>query len=270
VRETAQPAHPPDRLRLAALGSPAGDAPPLGGSHNITSTNSKHRKTIMSEAMTVETIVEADWQMKGFWTKLRFPLRTARGGWSDIDILAYHPESRELVIAESKVRGPKKAIYAFTGYTRKAYGNILTYDGDNYFSFLRHIKLACKDGAIFSDFDKMVRKLIIQLVSNYFVSEDVKPEAERTVLKKIRKAVPKSVKVEVHLETTLDVISRVIASENARDQGRRYGHPVIDIARELNRYMHPQIHYAGQGKEAIEPIKRELAEKLSVALGAWQ
>src|SRR4030067_228141 len=108
----------------------------------------------MSEAMTVETIVEADWQMRGLWTKLRYPLQTSSGGWADIDILAYNPESRELVIAESKVRGPKKTIYAFTSYTRKRYGSILQYDGDNYFSFLRHIKLACTNGKIFSDFEK--------------------------------------------------------------------------------------------------------------------
>ena len=27
----------------------------------------------MSEAMTVETIVEAYWNLQGYWTKLRFP-----------------------------------------------------------------------------------------------------------------------------------------------------------------------------------------------------
>lgn len=60
----------------------------------------------MAEAMTVETIVEADWQMRGFWTRLRFPLQTPKGAWSDIDLIAYNPEDRHLVIAESKVRGP--------------------------------------------------------------------------------------------------------------------------------------------------------------------
>jgi hypothetical protein len=223
----------------------------------------------MSEAMTVETIVEADWQMNGFWTKLRYPLRTSRGSWSDIDILAYNPETHELVIAESKVRGSKKAVYAYTAYTQKKYGNILRYD-DDYFSFLRHIKLACKNGVIFSDFPKMVKKLTIQLVSNYVISDDVKPEAQKTVWEKVRKDVPESVELKICLETTLDVISRIIALENKKEQGKRYGHPVIDIARELNRYMHPQIQYAGRGKEATTPIKKELAEKLAQAIGAWQ
>jgi hypothetical protein len=33
----------------------------------------------MSEAMTVETIIEAYWMLKGFWTKTRFPLKTDKG-----------------------------------------------------------------------------------------------------------------------------------------------------------------------------------------------
>ena len=44
----------------------------------------------MAEAMTAEMIVEADWILKGYWTKLRYPFRVA-SGWSDIDILAYAP-----------------------------------------------------------------------------------------------------------------------------------------------------------------------------------
>jgi hypothetical protein len=224
----------------------------------------------VAEAMTVETIVEADWQMQGFWTKVRFPLQTKKGGWSDIDILAYKPETRELVIAESKVRGPKKAVYGYTKESQRRYGNILEYDDDgtNYFGFLQHIKLACKDKTIFDDFDKMVRKLIIQLVSNYVISNELRLDAQRTVMKQVRKDVPSKVKLEIRLDTTLDVIARIIASENKKEQGRRYGHPVIDMARELNRYMHPEIKYAGKGKAAVDPIKKELKRKLSEALGA--
>ncbi|MBU4185423.1 MAG: hypothetical protein KKI12_06545 [Proteobacteria bacterium] len=64
----------------------------------------------MSEAMTSESIVEAEWLLKGYWTKMRFAFQTDKGGWSDVDILAYHPESKHLVISESKVRGPKGVI----------------------------------------------------------------------------------------------------------------------------------------------------------------
>jgi hypothetical protein len=82
----------------------------------------------MAEAMTVETIIEADWQMQGYWTKVRVPLRTAKGSWSDIDVVAYHPERRHFVLCESKVRGPKQAVYAYTAHSKREYGSIMDFD----------------------------------------------------------------------------------------------------------------------------------------------
>lgn len=73
----------------------------------------------MAEAMTVETILEADLLLRGFWTRVRFPFQTDNGGWSDIDVLGYNPERRELVLAESKVRGPKKDVSAYTADTKE-------------------------------------------------------------------------------------------------------------------------------------------------------
>lgn len=214
----------------------------------------------MAEAMTVETILEADLQLRGFWTRLRFPLRTINGAWSDIDLLAYHPERRELVIAESKVRGPKKAVYAFTKYTRKRYGDILEYDGENYFLFLRHIDQVCKDGVVFHRFKKMVKHLNIHLVSNYYIAPECMPAARTTILKRVRPEVPNGIKITINLETTLDVISRIIAEENKNPQGRRYGHAALDIARELNRYLHPDVRYAGRTRASTIPIKKALAD----------
>jgi hypothetical protein len=216
----------------------------------------------MAEAMTVETIVEAEWQMKGYWTRLRFPLQTPKGGWSDIDLVAYNPEDQHLVIAESKVRGPKKEVYAFTKYTQERYGDILTYDDDNYFGFLRHIGFACADGAIFKTFRSMVKTLTVQLVSNYYISEDVKEDAERSVRNRIANDIPSGVKLRIQLETTLDLILRIMINENSSGQGRRYGHPAIDIAREINRYLRPNIRYAGRGAQAIDTIKKDLAKQI--------
>lgn len=222
----------------------------------------------MAEAMTVETIVEADWIMKGYWTKLRYPFKTTNG-WSDIDILAYAPEQKELVISESKVRGPKKLVMAYTRHTKKAYGDIIRFDGDNYFSFLRHIKTICKDGVVFADFSRMVKSLKIQLVSNYFVSGEMQKDVELRILKKIRKSVPKGIKLKVLIETTLQVISRIIETEDAKVQGRRYGHPVLDIAREINRYIHPTIQYAGRSRKESNCVKNELASILKKSL-RWE
>lgn len=220
----------------------------------------------MAELMTVETILEADWQLQGFWTKPRFPLRTADGGWSDIDVLAYAPEKHHLVIAESKVQSTKKTVFAYTAHTQNKKGDILEYDDGHYFTFLRHVSRVCEDGVVFADFGKMVKQLTIQLVSNYFVSDDVMPAAIQTVMEKVRPAIPVKIAFDVRLETTLDVICRIIATENRSSQGRRYGHPVIDIARELNRYMHPDIRDAGRTKQATETIKKALETQLWAAI----
>lgn len=220
----------------------------------------------MAELMTVETILEADWQLQGFWTKPRFPFKTANGGWSDIDVLAYAPEKRHLVIAESKVQSTKKAVFAYTAHTQEKWGDILKYDRGHYFTFLRHVNLVCEDGVVFADFGKMVQHLTIQLVSNYVVSDDVMPAAIQTVTENVRPAIPEKIAFDVRLESTLDVICRIIASENKSSQGRRYGHPVIDIARELNRYMHPDICDAGRTKQATDTIKKALEMKLWAAI----
>jgi hypothetical protein len=223
----------------------------------------------MAEAMTVETILEADLQLKGFWTRVRFPFQTDNGGWSDIDVLGYNPERRELVLAESKVRGPKKDVYAYTADTKKRCGDILEfdlYDGrPNYFSFLDNVKRVCSDRVLFESFTNMVGSLTIQLVSNYYIAPDCKKDAQRTILARVRSSVPKRVNVRIELETTLDVIARIICNENAHPQGRRYGNPMLDLAREINRYMHPNIRCAGR---ETEPIRTAFEDTFQTALRA--
>jgi hypothetical protein len=215
----------------------------------------------VSEAMAVETIVEAYWRLQGYWTKLRFPFQKERGGWSDIDILAYHPEKKVLVISESKVRGSKRDIYAYTKYSREEYGTIFDYDKEkkkeNYLAFLRHVKYICSNKTVFGNFRDMVNSLIIQLVSNYFIDNDVLQGVKRDIFKRIVDSVPARVKTEIRLDTTLAIICEIIRLEEESPQGRRYGHPVIDMARELNRYFHPNIKYAGREKREVEVIREK-------------
>ena len=223
----------------------------------------------MSEAMISESIVESEWIMKGYWTKMRFAYQTENGGWSDVDVLAYDPEKKHLVISESKVRGPKKSIYAYTEHTKEEYGDILDYDGDNYFSFIKNLSAICADGIIFSNFSKMVDTITVQLVSNYVIDGNLKEEAEQTVLNEITEYLPNSkAKINVMLDSTMDVMARVIELENEHDQGRRYGHPMLDIAREINRYSKPNICYAGKGKSKTDPVKEQAIKPLIKAIGA--
>ncbi|EPK7359993.1 hypothetical protein M2O40_002641 [Kluyvera ascorbata] len=207
----------------------------------------------MSEVMVSEGIIESYWLLKDYWTRVRFAYQTENGGWSDIDVVAYDPETRHLVIAESKVRGPKKAIYAYTELTQDKYGSLLDYDGNNYFSFLKNLPRICSDGVLFKNFSRMVDKITVQLVSNYVIDQDVMDDAKAAVLAQVKSILPKmKCEIEVMLNSTMDIMVQVIEQENEMTKGRRYGNAMLDIAREMNRYAHPDIKYAGRGdKEAL-------------------
>jgi len=230
----------------------------------------------MSEVMTVESIIEAEWQLRGYWTKTRFAFRTEKNQWSDADVLAYHPEEKKFVIAESKARGPKKKVFAFNEQTKGKYGSILEFSTHinskktNHFDFIRHLYRICSDGVVFSDFGKMVDTLVVQHVSNYAIVDDLKEEARECVLEAARQnlskcnpAPPKKLKIEVQLDTTLQVVARIIESENKHEQGRRYGHPVLDMAREINRYLHPKVSYAGHKRAEIASVKEQAIKPLA-------
>lgn len=209
----------------------------------------------MSEQMAVESIVEAYWRFQGYWTQQRFPFQGEGHGWSDIDVLAYHPEQKTLVVCESKVRGPKTDVYAYTQYARDKYGDIFEYDDAGYLSFLKNIKQICSDGLVFKNFKKMVKKLVIQLVSNYYIHDSVLPKVKEEIYRKVASSIPKCVKNDIRVNTTLEIICEIIRFEAGKTQGRRYGHPIVDFVRELNRYLNPNLRYAGRQIKEADEIK---------------
>ena len=74
----------------------------------------------MSEAMISESIVEAEWILQGYWTRMRYPYQTDKSGWSDIDVLAYNPESKHLVYRSQRSEAQRK-IYSPIQNTQRAY-----------------------------------------------------------------------------------------------------------------------------------------------------
>jgi hypothetical protein len=217
----------------------------------------------MAEAMTAEMILDAYWQLEGFWTKPRYPFRTPSGSWSDVDLLAYAPEKHHLVIAQSKVCGTKHPVYVYWPREPES-ANIIAWDNGSYLGFLQHMGTLSSRGVIFDDFETMVATITVQLVSNYYIPEEIRPRSTEVVQSQLKGVIPAKVNIDVRLETTFDIICKIIALEMKKAQGRRYGHPIIDMARELNRYMHPTL--AGATKEEREVIKQALAKKLFTAL----
>lgn len=214
----------------------------------------------MSEAMTSESIIEAYWLLQNYWVKVRYPMKRKKGGWTDVDILAYNPEKKNLVIAESKVQGPKNIVWAYTSHSIKEYGNIFEWDDGVYLSFLDNIKLICTNGMIFTNFRRMVKSITVQLVSNYYIHPDVYSRVNNDICNKVKKDVPPKIKLKADMKTTFGLVCEIIKLEKESKQGRRYGHPVIDMAREINRYLNPSIRAAGRNKKEIDEIKNNFKD----------
>ena len=58
--------------------------------------------------------------------------------------------------------------------------------------------------------------------------------------------------MEFQLDSAIEVIARLIDKERKSDQGKRYGNPVLDFVREINRYLHPSMKGAGRESRAIQ------------------
>ena len=208
----------------------------------------------MSEPMTVELVVESEWRLKGYWTKLRVPIRKT----GDIDVLAFCPERKHLVIAESKVQGKKNQVFA---------GAVREIERDAYLGpLLESLPLCCANGEIFQDFQETVDRLTVQLVSNWVIDPSNRQETEADVLVAVKDVIPIN-EVDVKLDTTLEVLSRVIEEERRSKQTKRYGHPILDIAREINRYLDPSVSGAGRAMDTITKIKRAAIAPLLCSLG---
>ena len=212
--------------------------------------------------MAAELIVEAEWILEGYWTKVRFPFQTAGGGWSDVDVLSYNPSTKHLVVSESKVQGPKDRVYGYTPDTDHWFRD------KSYLGFLKNLPVIL-DNKIFDSSAESVHRLTVQLVSNTVILPELLDEARTSVVDRVEEItnLTSSVRVDAMLDSTLDVLAKVVVRERQRGQGRRYGHPVIDIARELNRYLDPSIHGAGRGKARTDPVKQHGPRSFWEAIG---
>ena len=213
----------------------------------------------MSEMMTTELLVEAEWILQEYWTKGRYPIQTLRGGWSDFDVVAFHPHTKyskyngksHLVIAEAKAFGTKDNVYVTTeknkNITLKNIQDLWTLSpekGDPYFRFLHRIK--DMNGPLLELVQNSVEAVTIQLVSNWIFEKEIKKSIEETLTEKVREIpllVPllkdNRIAINCALETPLEVFWRIMKLEKENIQGRRYGNPILDLAREFNRYLHP-------------------------------
>lgn len=238
----------------------------------------------LSEAMTVERMIEAYWDLNRYWTKVRLPIKVSKN-YTDIDVVAYNPLENILIIAESKVKGNKNAIRSYLPLLDEKGINFVEFDKvkengkekQDYLSFIRHYN---------DDFIKQIlqalslpddRKITINfhLVSNYVVEASILNKVKEEVKEALNKNLTEYQFDSVILESTFDLFCNILAKDNKDEKdedtvGKRYGHPVLDIAREINRYMNPKIEFKKYGSindrsDKEQKIKEELEDKFKKA-----
>jgi hypothetical protein len=203
----------------------------------------------MSEIMTVESIIDAYWQTQNYFTKPRFFYATTNNGNSDIDVLAYDAINNSVVFAESKAHGGKSKLkhgeisektYEQVKAGENSYANKKTVD--DFLKFITDVKyLIGQDNDVNFPFDfTNIKKLTLHFVTtteylkNMETIKNIESELKAYINKKHK--LPK-IKIEIIIETHFDVLVKIIKALNSETRGKRYGHPVLDILREFNRYL---------------------------------
>lgn len=223
----------------------------------------------MQEQMALEGLI-AEWLGARLNTALkqaRYHLyRPNNHSYSDLDAVASSPITGTLAIAESKIRGPARVVYAVNSRGPILAGQLSLYapslkDGALAI-FAKHNEWVSPELQM-GEHDKPWRKLRhlqLWLVANVFydiadsAAVDARFTEELRTNPEIVAALPQEVTLSAYIRSTMDVIMDAfvqVESMVTKDMwGARFGHSQLDLLRELVRYKHAQVEGGGAGRSA--------------------
>jgi hypothetical protein len=104
-------------------------------------------------------------------------------------------------------------------------------------------------------------EIIIHFVSNYYIEKSILDLAQDDLKKEITNNIqPNDYTIkEVIIDTTFEIFCKILKVEKNKNQGKRYGHSITDIVREINRYMNPNVNFKDS---KIEEPKNDYTLKL--------
>lgn len=220
----------------------------------------------MSELMGVEQLSVAYWNLRGYWVKGRVPYKV-KNGYSDIDVLAYNPRTKDLVISETKVRGEKDEVRVISKNIFDKHGSVIDIFNAKHKSstldFIDNIATYFNsDGR--KDIAPNVRTLKVELIGNIVIEEEIFGAVKNELEKKLKSSI-KDVNLDFSIHTTVDRFCEIISIINSCSTGKRFGDPILDIAREFSRFLDPKIEWAGRNNKMFKDICRKKIVALSEA-----
>lgn len=215
----------------------------------------------MAEAMSVESMIQAYWQRKNYFTIPRYSFKI-KNGYSDIDMLAFkakqgiHPECNDedernktiLVLCESKAHGSKNKIF-YDDFEKLGFENFDTISKKIATNDLIHfihsnVYYVLENGSLNSLIDlSTIDILRLQFVSTTLFSNEEKIQKGiekfiKEIFIDIYKPINKEFKVELEITTHFDMINKLFLLVRKDESGKRYGNMILDFIREINRYLH--------------------------------
>lgn len=210
------------------------------------------------EAMVVEQLVAEYWKMEGYFVETRVSFKKERS-WPDIDVMAYNPTEKKLVLAEVKAVGGKKTIRGLNTENTKDY----------LLKFFEDVKYFFNSGAYKQN--GRLKNIEIETIQLHFAGniniektiiyryKENNCENLSTELTKIfEKCISeidffKKKEIILQIDSTYNIINKLFTfdlgveeneEENNEEEyddkcenGKRYG-SILDLIREMNRYFH--------------------------------
>lgn len=215
------------------------------------------------EAMAVESIVSSLWELDGYLTRTRYPVKVD-GGYSDVDVVGVDAAG-SVRLAECKVRGPARAVYVIEGGIESWLGSWAT--------ALDNIPRLWDDRPGWLPQRGDVAGLEFIFYANIWLpTEEARRSADAEFTSMVRARCPKGLKAKAsgRVVCTRDLVLDVIEGVRARvvddRHGKRFGNPVLDAVRELVRYSFPRPHGGGRVGETIQAETHKLITE-SLAAG---
>ena len=240
----------------------------------------------MAEAMSVESIIEAYWITLNYWTKVRVPYfvehkekgKKDSGGWSDIDVVAFNPLTKDLILCESKAHGDSSTIKTVTSVIKdtttfresiaKILGNELIKSTDAKSLTVHIVANINKEDEFeikYSDIKSFRKKDNNKKIKeNKFLLEEIVKAVGLDKASSIKKI---SLKIESLFTVFSNVIENIASHEkkDIKEFQKRYGNLTLDIAREINRYLSIKKHQKNKDPyQIISPNFKTLFNSLGV------
>lgn len=213
------------------------------------------------EAMAAESLVATAWELEGFLTKVRWPIRVD-GGYSDVDVIGVNaaPVAR---LAECKVRGPARAVYVVDA-------DFESWLGD-WAKCIENMERLWAQRPDWLPTPNATSRVEMWFCGNvWFRDQETMATAEARFSELVRARCPRGLehKAVGRIVSTRDLLVSVVSGVRNRvvedGHGKRFGNPLLDAMRELIRYTSPQPHGGGR---VGEKISHETRTQVLGALG---